>query len=97
MVNSGATHHISPYHSDFISWKLAQGHVSLGGHTEIDQIGTGDIVVKPLRGNLNIQLTLHSVMHISDACAHFFPVGMLMCKGSKIAFDNAGLTIYVKD
>jgi hypothetical protein len=97
MVDSGATHHISPYRSDFISWKPARGRVSLGGHAEIDQIGTGDIVVKPLGGNPNIQLTLHDVMHVPDACTHFFSVSALTRKGGKIAFDKAGFTIYVKD
>jgi hypothetical protein len=40
MVDSGATHHITPYRSDFINWTPAKGAVSLGGHAMITQIGT---------------------------------------------------------
>src|SRR6266566_1763240 len=41
LVDSGATHHITPHHSDFTSWTPAIGTVSLGGHAEIAQVGTG--------------------------------------------------------
>ena len=45
MVDSGATHHITPHHSDFITWTPTTGTVSLGGHAEIKQIGIGTVVI----------------------------------------------------
>ena len=46
MVNSGATHHITLHRSNFATYKQAPGVVSLGGHAEIKQIGTGSVIVK---------------------------------------------------
>ena len=43
LVDSSATHHISPVHSDFVQYTLTLGVVSLGGHTEIRQTGIGTI------------------------------------------------------
>ena len=45
MVDSGATHYITLHRSDFISWTLATGIVSLGGHAEINQIGSGTVAI----------------------------------------------------
>jgi hypothetical protein len=45
MVDSGATHHITPHRSDFIDWTPAKGAVSLGGHAMITQIGTGTVAI----------------------------------------------------
>ena len=47
MVDSGATHHITLFRTDFNTWAPATASISLGGHAEISQIGTGDVIVKP--------------------------------------------------
>jgi hypothetical protein len=44
MVDSSATHHITPYQPDFASWALAKGAISLGGHAKIQQIRSGKVV-----------------------------------------------------
>ena len=52
MVDSGATHHISPHRLRLHrSWTPTKGKVSLGGHAEIDQIGTGTVEIRPLGGD----------------------------------------------
>jgi hypothetical protein len=45
MVDSGTTHHITPHRLDFISWTLAAGIVSLGGHAEINQIRSETVAI----------------------------------------------------
>jgi hypothetical protein len=97
MVDSGATHHITPYQLDFASWALAKGTISLGGHTKIQQIGSSKVVTKPVGGDQGIQLTLHDVMHVPEAHAHYFSVGMLLHKGGRILFENMGFEISMQD
>jgi hypothetical protein len=95
MVDSSATHHISPYHSNFISYTLAKGTFSLRGHTEITQIGTGTVVICPSESNKIIHLL--NVMHIPDAGARYFSVSTLIQKGGQIAFKDRKLTILIQD
>jgi hypothetical protein len=93
MVDSGTTHHITPYQLDFASWALAKGAISLGGHAKIQQIGSGKVVTKLVGGDQGIQLTLHDVMHVPKAHVCYFSVGALLCKGSRILFKNMGFEI----
>ena len=94
MVDSGATHHISPHRSDFISWTPTKGKVSLRGHAEIDQIGTGTVEIRPLGGDKIVHL--QNVMHVPDAGACYFSVSSLMQKGGQITFKDRKLTISVR-
>ena len=94
MVDSGATHHISPHRSDFISWTPTKGKVSLGGHAEINQISTGTVEIRPLGGDEIVHL--QNVMHVPDAGAHYFSVSSLMQKGGQITFKDRKLTISVR-
>ena len=95
MVDSGATHHITPHRSDFASWRSTSGLVSLGGHAEIKQIGTGSVIVRPAGGDGNIKLTLHNVMHVPDAHARYFSVSALLRKGGKLTFDGTGFNLFI--
>jgi Integrase core domain/gag-polypeptide of LTR copia-type/GAG-pre-integrase domain len=95
MVDSGATHHITPYRSDFVTWTPAKGTVSLGGHAEIAQIGIGTVIVKTIGGDRTSQLTLHNVMHVPDAQARYFSVGALLSKGGRIAFGERKFEILI--
>src|SRR5580698_2388007 len=94
MVDSGATHHITPHRSNFISWSPAKGIVSLGGHAEINQIGTKTVAIYPSGGDKVVHL--HNVMHIPDAGACYFSVSTLMEKGGQITFKNKKFTISVR-
>jgi hypothetical protein len=97
MVDSSATHHITPYQLDFTSWAPAKSTISLSGHTEIKQIGSGKVVTKLVGGDQSIQLTLHNVMHVPEAHMCYFSVGALLCKGGRILFKNMGFEISMQD
>ena len=94
MVDSGATHHITPHWSDFATWAPACGSVSLGGHTEITQIGTGTVQIRPSGGDRDVHL--QDVMHVPDAEARYFSVSTLLKKGGKIIFKDNGFTIKLR-
>ena len=85
MVDSGATHHITPHHSDFITWTLTTGAVSLRGHAEIKQIGIGTVTIRPSGGKI---IHLQNVMHVPDATTRYFSVSKLMDKGGKLLFKD---------
>jgi Reverse transcriptase (RNA-dependent DNA polymerase)/Integrase core domain/gag-polypeptide of LTR copia-type/GAG-pre-integrase domain len=94
MVDSGATHHITPHRSDFTNWTPAEGVVSLGGHAEIRQTGTGTVTIHPSGGTKIVHL--HNVMHVPDAGARYFSVSALMQKGGQITFKDNKLSISVR-
>ena len=94
MIDSGATHHITPNCSDFIDWTPASGTVSLGGCAEIRQVGTGSVILAPLGGYRPIHL--HNVMHVPDATARYFSVSALVKKGGQISFDRNKLQISLR-
>jgi hypothetical protein len=93
MINSGTTHHITPYQPDFASWALAKGAISLSGYAKIKQIRSSKVVTKLVGGNWGIQLTLYNVMHVPEAHVCYFSVGTLLHKGSRILFKNMGFEI----
>src|SRR6266852_8043182 len=51
MMFFSATHHLLPLQSDFITWTLTKGVVSLGGHAEIQQIESGTVEIRPSGGD----------------------------------------------
>ena len=46
MMDSGATHHMSPFKSDFADYAPCQGAVSLGDKSSVKQIGVGSVIFK---------------------------------------------------
>jgi hypothetical protein len=94
MVDSGAMHHITPHRSNFATWALACGSVSLGGHTEIAQIGTGTVQIRPSRGDQDVYL--QDVMHVPDVEACYFSVSALLKKGGKIIFKDNTFAIELR-
>ncbi len=94
MVDSGAMHHITLHQSDFATWAPARGSVSLGGHAEIAQIGTGTVQIRPSGGDRDVHL--QDVIHVSNAEACYFSVSMLLSKGGKIIFEQNGFKIMLR-
>jgi hypothetical protein len=92
MVDSGCTHHISPYRSDFTDYTSVTGMVDLGGRAQIAQVGSGTVSVRTTEGVL---LTLSDVMHVPDAKLCYFSVTVLLEKKGRIVFENMGFTIYL--
>jgi transposase InsO family protein len=97
MVDSGTTHHITPYKSDFATWSPATGAIRLGGHAEIHQIGSGTVIINPLGGERSVQLTLHNIMHVPDAQARYFSVSAASRRGGRITLDEKGLQLSIND
>ena len=93
MVDSGATHHITPHWYDFITWSPAKGVVSLGGHAEISQISIGTVAIWPSRSDKIVHL--HNDMHVPDAGTCYFSVSALLKKGGHITFQSSKLLISV--
>src|SRR5712672_56886 len=61
MMDSGATHHITPCRSDFKDYSQAKGTIHLGDKSTVDQIGTGTVVFKSPQG---YKITLSNVLHV---------------------------------
>jgi hypothetical protein len=92
MVDSGCTHHISPYRSDFADYTSVTGMVDLGGCAQIAQVGSGTVSIRTTEGVL---LMLSDVMHVPDAESHYFSVTVLLEKKGRIVFENMGFAIYL--
>ena len=69
-------HHITLHRSDFATWALARGLVSLGEHAEIAQIGTGTVQIQPFRGDRDMHL--QDVMHVSDVEVRYLVKGEIL-------------------
>ena len=68
-----------------------KGTVSLGGHAEIKQIGTGTVAIRPSGGDQIVHL--RDVMHVPDAGARYFSVSAMLHKGGQIIFKDNKFTI----
>jgi hypothetical protein len=94
MVDSGATHHITPHRSDFIDWHPQDGTVSLREHAEIRQIGSGTVAIRPSGGDKIVHL--RNVMHVPDAGARYFSVGAFMLKGGRLVFEDKHISFQLR-
>ena len=92
MMDSGATHHMSPYKSDFADYAPCQGSVSLGDKSSVGQIGVGSISFKTSQG---AQLTLTNVLHIPELKTRFMSTRALVQRGATVLFDRGSFQIAV--
>src|ERR1700689_5711744 len=83
MMDSGATHHISPHKSDFKDYPPCKGTVRLGEKSTIDQVGVGSVVFKT---SLGTPITLSNVLHIPGVKTWFMSTRALAQKGAEISF-----------
>jgi transposase InsO family protein len=90
MLDSGATHHITPHRSDFSSYTPAKGSVCLGDKSAQDQIGVGSVIIKSPQG---CTITLSNVLHVLGVQMHFISIGVLTGKGAKVQFLKDGFKI----
>jgi hypothetical protein len=90
MMDSGATHHITPYRSDFKDYTPIKGTVRLGDKSQADQIGVGTAVFTSPGNN---KISLSNVLHVPDVHTHFLSMGMICDKNAKIVFDQSGFEI----
>ena len=94
MMDSGATHHMSPFKSDFTDYAPCQGAVSLGDKSSVKQIGVGSVIFKTSQGT---QLTLTSVLHIPELKTRFLSTRALVQKGATVLFDHGSFKIAINE
>ena len=92
MMDSGATHHMSPFMSDFADYSPCKGSVRLGDKSTVDQVGTGSVIFKTSQGT---QLTLTNVLHIPQIKTRFLSTRALVQKGATVVFDQGSFEIVV--
>src|SRR5882757_9729305 len=85
MMDSGATHHISPCRSDFKDYSPTKGNVRLGDKSTVDQIGVGTVVFKSPQG---YEITLSNVLHVPAVKTRFMSTRALAQKGASVTFDS---------
>ena len=92
MMDSCATHHMSPFLSDFADDSPCNGSVRLGDKSTVDQVGAGSVVFKTSQGT---QLTLANVLHIPQIKTRFLSTHALVQKGATVVFDQGSFKIHV--
>src|ERR1700675_1200643 len=92
MMDSGATHHITPHKSDFRDYTPCQGSVRLGDKSTISQIGVGSVTFKTSQGS---PITLSNVLHIPGVKTRFMSTRALAAKGAEVAFTQGSFKISV--
>jgi len=93
MMDSGATHHITPHRSDFKDYTPTKGSVRLGDKSTIDQIGVGSVTFTT---SLGLPITLSNVLHLPQVKTRFMSTRALAQKGAEVSFDSGSFKITVK-
>jgi hypothetical protein len=92
MMDSGATHHITPHRSDFKDYTLCKGSVRLGDKSTIDQVGVGSVIFTT---SLGTPITLSNVLHILQVKTRFLSTCALAQKGAEVSFTQSSFKIVV--
>ena len=92
MMDSGATHHITPHRSDFSDYTPCRGAVRLGDKSTISQVGVGSVVFTTSQG---IPITLSNVLHLPEVKTRFISTRALAQKGVEVLFDSGSFKISV--
>jgi hypothetical protein len=92
MMDSGATHHITPHRLDFETYTPCNGTVRLGDKSTIDQVGVGSVVFKM---SLGTPITLSNVLHLPEVKTRFMSTRALAQKGADVMFTKDSFKIVV--
>ena len=92
MLDSGATHHIMPHISDFISYTKIKGAVRLGDKSTVDQAGIGSVTIKSPEG---YTITLSDVLHVPMVNTRFISISALEIKGAEVTFASGRAKILI--
>src|SRR5882672_10037920 len=92
MIDSGATHHISPHASDFKDYTKIKGAVRLGDKSEVAQEGIGSVTIKSSEG---YTITLSNVLHVPSINTRFIAVSTLEIKGGEVLFAKGRAKILI--
>jgi Pol polyprotein len=94
MMDSGATHHITPCRSDFKDYSLVKGTICLGDKSTVNQIGVGSVIFKSPQG---YKITLSNVLHVPAVKTCFMSTHALMQKGALVTFIKRVFQIVLKE
>ena len=92
MMDSGATHHITPHRSDFTDYTPIRGTIHLRDKSTTDQVGIGSVIFRSPQGH---KITLRNVLHVPSVHTHFLSTSMMMNKEAMITFDQGGFEISI--
>ena len=92
MLDSGATHHITPHTSDFISYSKIKGIVRLGDKSTVDQAGIGSVTIQCPEG---YTITLSNVLHVPSVNTRFISISALDEKGAEVTFASGKAKILI--
>ena len=84
-MDSGATHHITPHHSIFVTYQLVKGtiHLSDKQGTVISQLGVGTGVFTSLEG---ICITLKNTIYVPNVGNCIISLRSILDKGASVPF-----------
>ena len=93
-MDSRATHHITPHHSDFVTYQSVKGTICCSDKqgTVISQLGVGTAAFTSLKG---IHITLKEAIHAPDVGNHILSLRSILDKGESIPFHSQGFDIIV--
>jgi len=93
MMDSGATHHITPCRDDFKDYSLVNGTIHLGDKSTVNQIGVGTVIFKSPQG---YKITLSNVLYVPAVKTCFMSTCALTQKGASVTFDERAFKIVHK-
>ena len=92
MMDSGASHHMTPHRSDFATYTPCMGKVKLGDLSLIDHVGIGSVIIKTSSGPA---ITLGTVLHVPVVDNRFISTPALTEKGAEIVYSKNSCKIVV--
>src|SRR5882762_7161357 len=93
LVDSGATHHMTPHRSDFVNYTTCGGSVRVGDVATTSQVGVGSVVFHTSQG---VKISLSNVLHLPGTATRFISEGALADKGALLLKDSGSIKISVK-
>ena len=92
MMDSSATHHITPHRSDFTDYTPIKGTIRLGDTSKADQVGLGTVTFRSPQGH---KITLSDVLHVPSVRTRFLSAGAILDKNAAILFEPNEFQIIV--
>ena len=94
LMDSGATHHITPHHSDFVTYQSVKGSIHLSDKqgTVISQLGVGTAAFTSPEG---ICITLKDTIYVPNVGNRILSLRSILDKGASVPFHSQGFDIIV--
>ena len=97
IIDSGATKHMSPHRSTFVTYVPFRVHetVSLGNGTDCEAVGIGRVAVNMLCEGTVKRHILSDVLYVPNLVNNFFSVTAATLKGHKITFKGKQCSFFI--